>query len=489
MTTYGATYGTFLYGAELYGSTSMLAANYNWIIEVDWDGDGVFDGSNESGRLTEIQCNRGRKNFIQPNGQGFYPVSAGVIHLTMDNHDGRYDAWNTSSPLYPNVTYGRDVRVRVVDVATNTTYSVFYGIISDIVPSGYGANAIVKITAEDGLRVLINTAALAEYSTSHTVNTAISEIITNSGWAYGASISTSSTTLSRFWGGGGNAKDACSKLAEISMGLFFVSADNNATYIDPSASVSTATITSAEILKDIGNPAPWVNYRNAVSVVYKAVDKIETEGFLFYFGYIEIAAGSTLSVLFNYKNATNTAGQLLQDIGVYDQDSIYSSGASVVTAPMGSTHIPDTFTLTNLGNSSKIAISHTSTNSGYLYSLDIGADWYLDGVVLTRYYPSTYFSIPNRREFVVNNDYIKDGETAINFAQSIYNVLSQHNKTPIVQLVNRPSLQFFEIYDVVNLTVSNLGISSEDFRIGGIEHYGTPQELFTVYYLEPFLST
>jgi CBS domain-containing protein len=47
-----ARYGTFLYGAAKYGSTTNL--NLLWGVEVDWDGDGLFSGASEATRVREV---------------------------------------------------------------------------------------------------------------------------------------------------------------------------------------------------------------------------------------------------------------------------------------------------------------------------------------------------------------------------------------------------------------------------------------------------
>ena len=128
----GQTYGTAEATYGFHAITSILA----WGVEVDWDGDGVFDGSNEAPYMTSISVSRGRKRQLKSTGYGFESISVGKLTMEFVNNDGRYDGWNTSSPLYPNVTYGRDVRVKVLDWATGNIEPVFYGVISDIVRPG-----------------------------------------------------------------------------------------------------------------------------------------------------------------------------------------------------------------------------------------------------------------------------------------------------------------------------------------------------------------
>jgi len=50
----GAIYGVTKYGEEYYGAIPTNQATFRWAIEVDWDGDGYFDGTSEAGRMTDI---------------------------------------------------------------------------------------------------------------------------------------------------------------------------------------------------------------------------------------------------------------------------------------------------------------------------------------------------------------------------------------------------------------------------------------------------
>lgn len=387
LTTTGAVYGVTTYHTEYYGASPTSPATFRWGVEVDWDGDGVFDGTNEATRLLQIQCDRGRKNWLQPNGQGFYPISVGTCHITLDNYDGRYDAWNTSSPLYPNVTYGRDVRIRVVDVSDETSYNVFYGVIADIVPSGYGANAVVKITIEDGLRYLRNV-YVSGGEDPYAVYIAINEVLMNSLWPsrWGTSIDTAGADLIDYWeiDGTKSALDEILEIADSFYGNFFIAANGEATYKDKVTIPASITDYPADVLlKDIGNPQPWLYYRNLTRVFW----------------------------------------------------STYGSTALSISS-----------------------------------------------------YPVSTASITEPREFILNATWIQNVSQASDASSVLGAFLAMQHKTPIVQLVNRPGYQFPELFDIITVTIPTLGISGDSFKVGGIEHHGTPQEVKTVLYLEPYLS-
>ena len=131
-------YGTFKYGSasgHKYGASSTGTIDaLAWGIDVDWNGDGFFDGVNEGNRAVSIRMFRGRNKQLRPSGEGFEPIRTGSITVELDNYDGRYDGWNSSSPLYPNVEPGKEIRVRVRNLYTGVIYPVFRGVINDIQP-------------------------------------------------------------------------------------------------------------------------------------------------------------------------------------------------------------------------------------------------------------------------------------------------------------------------------------------------------------------
>ena len=88
-----AKYGSFLYGAELYGEGAETAGGLLlWAITVDWNNDGSFDGENEAGYMTGTpQIQRGNQNYIAQSGNGFEHAKPDNCVIMLDNKDRRYD--------------------------------------------------------------------------------------------------------------------------------------------------------------------------------------------------------------------------------------------------------------------------------------------------------------------------------------------------------------------------------------------------------------
>ena len=148
-----AKYGTaFKYGtSETYGTAGATEeGEVTWVLMVDWDANGIFDGTNEADRLIDFKMTRGNKHYLATSGSGFAPMRGGKAVLTLDNHDRRYDPRCSSSPLYANVGPGKQVYLRVINNSDQTNYDILKGVIADIRPlSGPGGDKKVRMVVND----------------------------------------------------------------------------------------------------------------------------------------------------------------------------------------------------------------------------------------------------------------------------------------------------------------------------------------------------
>ena len=148
-----AKYGdAFKYGtSEKYGTAGATeAGEVTWVLMVDWDSDGIFDGTSEAGRLIDFRMMRGIKHYLATSGSGFAPMRGGKAVLTLDNYDRRYDPRYASSPLYPNVGPGKEVYIRVINNSDQASEDILKGVIADIRPmSGPGGGDKVRMIVND----------------------------------------------------------------------------------------------------------------------------------------------------------------------------------------------------------------------------------------------------------------------------------------------------------------------------------------------------
>ena len=144
----------FTFGTQQFGSGTDR--DLTWALEIDWDGDGAFDGQNDAAHLFSVEVERGRQFFLANQGGGFEPVAAGRMTARIVDQERKYDPYNSASPLNGLVIPGRAFRLRVKRESDGVVLDVIAGEIDDIKPD-YGASVrTVTISGIDSLRRLQN---------------------------------------------------------------------------------------------------------------------------------------------------------------------------------------------------------------------------------------------------------------------------------------------------------------------------------------------
>ena len=482
-----------------FGDTNKFGASgtgeqLSWGFEVDWNGDGVFDGTNEAQYLRTINIDRGRKTYLKPKGQGLETFQTGRGTFTLDNSSGRYDPWNTAGALYPNVGVGKDVRVTVRDMSgAATPYNVFYGVISDIIPSGYGADAYVSIYVEDGWAFLRNYTARVDVQTNITPDAAIGEILDYIAWPsrWGRSLDASSDAIRYWWAS--NSKQAGSEIEDIAISFlanFFISAAGQARLTIRSNTIASGVSFLQEILlKDIGNPQPWEIQRNTtrIKVHPRTASAVGSTLYQLLGNAPLIADGATnaleLFCNYTYNNVPAPASVIIQPVSTTD----WTTNTAADGSGTDKTALC-TVTATSLGDTAKVIVTNASGGNVYLTKLVIRGTAIYEQNSAAIIYPATAPTQP--REFLLDLLWQQDVNTASDFSTVIGQYLNSLHPTPSIKVIQRPTYQYgIELMDIVTTGLTKLGISGVSFRIGGIEHSGTPQDMTTRFYLEPYISS
>jgi hypothetical protein len=223
-----------------YGS-SDISQNLGWDVSFDWDGDGAFE-SQEADRMVGFSIERGRKRLLLPNGQGFEGVSTGKASVLLSNHDGRYDGWNSSSPIYPNMVYGKEVRIRVKDLSSGVLFPIITGRITDIRPSGYVVDPVVQFEISDNLEFFRNVNARVAMQQNIAPDDAIGMVLDAVQWPsrWGRDIASSADVIRYWWSSGnGSTMGELERLANSFLGYFFVSREGQASFVSRTTIGST----------------------------------------------------------------------------------------------------------------------------------------------------------------------------------------------------------------------------------------------------------
>ncbi len=205
----------------------MTRASY--VLEVDWEGDGLFAGAydNITNDFFSIECRRGRDYASQLTGR----ATAGKLVALLKNIEGKYSSFNSTSPIYSKTLPGRKIRLRTTAPAIATLWT---GFLNKIIP---GANIAGIPTAEleavgpiekiKGKRV--NPPGLTNTLTGIIVDAVLDDVA----WPGGdRDIDTGQTTLLHWFAFNKDALDAIRDVEETEMGFFYEAEDAKVVYED-----------------------------------------------------------------------------------------------------------------------------------------------------------------------------------------------------------------------------------------------------------------
>lgn len=476
---------------KLYGASEGMDT-LAWDVSFDWNGDGIFE-SNESHHLIGVKVTRGRQGMLNENGEGFREIPTGRAVLTFNNWDGRYDAWNTASPIYPLVNYGVEVRIRVRKMDSATVYPIMRGVVTGISPSGYGSNPTVDITVLDGLAYLRNTYSRVAMQQNITVDQAIKLVLAGAKYKWGVNLDSTAETIKYWWSSGNTlAMSELEKLSVSFMGYFFADRENRGRFIARGTPyLQVVTLEQEQLLKDVGNPQPYDIYRNVIRLKVHPRTQAST-------GTIFLLQGEVPSI---------PAGEELVIFGDYSYNGDKVPAVNVITPVAGTDYTLNSQSNgsgTNLtsqiavsfydfGDTFKIKMKNNSASLAYVTLLKVRGNAIYETDTADITYPSDIETIAQPRELFVDLVWQQD----INVAKDIANVQGAFwtvlHPTPIVKIDTRPELQFgLELFDVVEVNLAAIGLSYATYRIGGIEHrtYGSNncQNVYTTLWLEPYVS-
>lgn len=478
-----------LYGAPslTYGAHVITNRRLSWAFIVDWDNDGIYDGSNEAGAIYDLQTENGRPNFLKGTGDGFEPVSVGRVTLQMRNNDGRYDPYNTSSPLYGNLLPGRRYQLSVLIEDTATVHPVMVGRIDDIRPI-YGDVDNVRITLSNGVKQMEHEVRTNVYENIR-YDDALAVLLAD--WEYGYDIDTTLSEVMRYWWArGDDLFDEINEIVNAALGMFNIAEDGTAVYRSRvSSDTPLLTLDGTDIEKEYGvrTPVLWEAVKNVINV-YARARAVQTNVELWRMSdVVLIGTGETKTIWANFSFNGDEGVALVVTTPVITTDYLAFANSDGTGTNL-SANI--SITITKFATSAKMVITNTGT-SGYITLLKIRGN----AIVADKY---TYveerdeISIDEFGEFkfIVQSDWLQDVNTAVEEAEILVSRLSNARQFPRVMMKPNPEKQFaLRVFGLALLNISSKNISGE-FRIGYYKHSSmdeTLQAFQTELYFEPNL--
>jgi hypothetical protein len=481
-------YGTTLYGAVLPGDS----ANLRWAIEIDWNNDGIFDGSNDAEWCVDMSVRRGRQQLLNESGQGIKSIDVGKLSLTLEDENRRYDPRNTGSPLYPNVLPGRLIRIQVRENATGPIHPVFSGRITNIQPVGRRGE-VMHIEAEDGIRWLLDQTVSSIIKTVYSVDAAMAQVLANSQWpaSWGSKLDNSPDILQYWWTESGtNSWEALQALANFCFGTIWCDASGALCFRMRQSLLATMdTWLDADLLKDVTLPQPWETVRNVIDLTVHPVDP------------------KSLTVLWSLSQQPRLDPMgSISLFGKYQYLGADVAGAGVISPVAGTdwkvTSNPDgsgtditsqCSILVTIGSTDVIVhIINNAATSGYVSLMQVrGRPVYPVEEVTLRSINNTSVATYGPKLFKIDSPWMQ----LTPLAQDLLAMLSSFFATPlvfpVVQMEALPTRQFdFDLMDRIQYTSAELDIN-QAYQIGGLEHTWisqTGQAVRTTFFLEPYYA-
>jgi len=480
-----------LYGAAgvYYGEQTITTRTITWGVIVDWDDDGTFTGENEAtGRLQGLRLRQGREFIFNSSSDGLQYPDAGTLELDMLDTNGRYDPYNTDSPLSGYLYKNQKIQVVIKSETSSTTYPVFTGRIADIRPD-YGSpqRAIIYV---DGEAVRLNTKIKSTVYTNVQYDAQISAALTLAGWTNSTDIdSTGSDQMAYHWFSNTRAISEIEKIAEAAFGLFWISEDGTAVYrgrINPDVSTQSITESDIDYSYRIQIPAPRDVLRNRARVYARPRTAVtNAEGWrMLDKPLIAAGTGDAIWADFTYNGESVPATSVTSPVATTDftaNDAQDGSGTNR-TANFS-------FSTTAFSTTAKLI----PTNSGvgaYLTLLKIRANIITtDKYTFAEYEDADSILAYGDREFTMNTDWLQDLNTANEYAQVFVSRFKNPRAFPRFKF-KRSSIdkQFTTgLFEMITVNFNTFGVTGE-FRTGYMERswsINEPNVIDSIYYLEP----
>ncbi|HWR66066.1 MAG TPA: hypothetical protein VN364_08100 [Bellilinea sp.] len=475
----------FRYGAQKYGAAENNLIR--WAIQIDWDADGVYDGTNEANYAIGMSVVRGRQHTIKQAGDGFVPLPTGRVDLTLDNHSRRFDPWFIHSPLFGNISPGRKARIWLS--YQGVTRRVFAGYVSDIQPVS-GDNRQVRVTILDGIQYLMENPVSVLIRENISISDGIGTVLDAISWPaiWGRSLDSGLAELPYWWADDESGQTAILKLADSNLGLFFVAADGKAKFYSRNhISTSVLTITGEELDPEVPIPQPWEVVRNTVRVVVHTL-VTQTESNLWQLGDKPgIAPGESLELFanFSYQSNSCSAINVISPAATTDYlaNSAFDGSGTNLTGSIS-------ITTTVFSKSAKLVITNNSATLAYITLLKIRGNPITEsdpaGVEKQNEISQKAFG---KRAFTLDNPWMQNINNATAFATMLQASMALPRAFPKISLEGRPDIQFTpDLFDAITMQVQSLGIN-DDYRLGRIQHQwldNNGQSVRTTWNLETF---
>lgn len=503
-----AVYNSFTYGSgQVYGTDDAIEYLI-WSFEVYWD-DAFVD---ESSRMFDLSVTRGRDHLLSTSG-GWERFKPGECSALFDNSDGRFDPFNTSSPLYGFLLPGRVVRVSV-DVTPSfslptQTFQVMRGIITDIQSFLRNGKRTARIIVKDGLEWLTRrsfTLGLTEDGEAMDIAGSIATGV-NFGsvddWTVSV-LGADSVVLPFVWGRANNALSTINELCEAEMGQVVHFADGTLALIcGDYTQAATTTIDEDYLLRDMEIRQPWEVVRTRAEIMVHP----RTEGsaeIVWTFG-VDDMGGAGEPVIGMWPADPSVSIDAIFSTSSGDEipftspsvSDLYADGRLGFSGPFLDVSGSLDISMLDIGNGARLTFTKQAGIEDWnvlIFWIEVTVSPVYEGDDLTVTAENEAATvIYGEKTFELDSDFIQEQTYAQAYADYIVDELGTAHIFPTIQLEGRGLLQFGQelFTHKIALTIPTLGID-DTFRVAKIQHKWLKENGFSVrttFRLEPVLTS
>jgi len=337
-----------------------------WRVLVDWHHDGTY--SDETGRVFHVEYARGATHFIRPDGHGFERPRRGKGKVLLSNTDGRYDALNTASPLYPHVLPGAPMRVEV-SADDGATWAVrFVGRVNDLRPMRSRGSKAVEMRIQEDWGAL-GTRVYSDVLENVWSDEAMTVILDKAGWPNDKrDIAPGLNKMAYWWAEGGTALEEIFKLAEAEYGHVWVSGDGVLHFRNRHAEyTSSVTLDGAVLTPKTTVQQPWDVVRTVVQIPVQVLARVNDVVLYSLMEPLRLNGNSAVTMWVNY-TYQNTPARALAITAV----NYAANGAADGSGTDYTTDV--SVDVTRFAASAKVVITNTTSSVVWLTMLQLKGD-------------------------------------------------------------------------------------------------------------------
>lgn len=455
-------------------------------IEIDWPNHGWHStGHNEWRFLVPggFESSRGRESYIRADGKGLTQIDVGSCNLLLDNSDGRYDARNTASELYPYLLNNepRMARVWVKDGDSGNQYNIITGSMVDFTPvNDSRGRKYLRVAIEDGMNRLHGDKVYIDLTAGLGTEEIIAAVLNNISYPWGQDLETGVESVLYFWAYGVSPYETIMNVAESELGNFFIAADGDASFRTRlNTDAAPLTLSGSEISPELEDSQPAETLKDRVVItVHPRILQSTADVWVLQDVPVSIENGTSKTFWpeFTYDNRPVPVDNPVTPVGATDFEANAQSDGLGVDLTAGFTA-----SFTAFGSGGKLIITNNSGSDGYLINLKMRADA-LDSPDAVRVESGTGSHVLS-----IDLPWIQSVNSAQDTADAAYNALSNPSKFYLtISLEGNFEKQFSrDLFRWVELSLASKNLE-DMFRITKIKHKLLKRRVFrTTFWLEP----